>query len=197
MSYSSVCDAVKNLSIGYDNTNIICPVSNYMYFTTYNGPLPSLYWLLIPQALNGLAHMLVFLTALEFILAQAPRTMQGFLIGLWYAMQSVNVGISIIGYSLCAAFYWQYYATKSLLVFFCLVFFVIVAHKYKYRQLNEDADINLQQEIENVFERNFDREEEYLQQQWSDQEDDDYTEKYEEFTPHYPHQTIYISLLEK
>ena len=102
--------------------------------------------------------MLVFLTALEFILAQAPPTMQGFLIDLWYAMQSVNMGISIIGYMSCAAFYWQYYAAKLVLVFFSLILFAIVARKYKYRQLhvNDDAEI-VRQQVEEVFERNIER----------------------------------------
>ena len=37
------------------------------------------------QFLNGWSFILVFLSALEFILAQGPRSMQGLLIGLWYA----------------------------------------------------------------------------------------------------------------
>ena len=45
-----------------------------------------------------------------------------------------------------------------------MVLFALIAHKYKYRQLNEDADINIQQQIEGVFERNFDREVEYEEQ---------------------------------
>ena len=45
-------------------------------------------WLIFPQILNGTAQVLVHMTTLEFICAQAPRTMQGLLIGLWYAMFS-------------------------------------------------------------------------------------------------------------
>ena len=100
---------------------------------------------MIPQAFNGFAHTLVLLTALEFIQAQASRTMQGFLIGVWYAMQSVNVKITIAGYISCTVFYWQYYASKTLLVFLYLALCVIeVARKYKYL-------INIQPEIEDVF----------------------------------------------
>ena len=54
--------------------------------------------MVIPPALNGLAHVLVFMTVLEFIFAQAPHSMQGLLIGLWYALQSINVGINVVGY---------------------------------------------------------------------------------------------------
>ena len=116
-------------------------------------------------------RVLVFLSALEFILAQAPRTMQGFLIGLWYAMQSVSLWITIFDIISCVSIQWQYYAVKCLLVLLSLFLFVLVARKYKYRQLNEQVDVNVRQEIEDVFERNFDREDAYeqrLQQEWEE-----------------------------
>ena len=46
--------------------------------------------LFIPQFLNGLSYFFVFVTALEFICAQAPQMMKGMLIGLWYALISVD-----------------------------------------------------------------------------------------------------------
>ena len=120
--------------------------------------------LIIPQALNGLAYILVFLTTLEFIFTQAPRAMRGFLIGLWYAMLSVNVGISAVSSNACIVYDWEYYAAKSLLTFLSIFLFAKVARNYKYRKLNEDVDVNVYQEIEDAFERNLDREAEYLQQ---------------------------------
>ena len=54
--------------------------------------------MIIPQAFNVLSRVLVFMTVLEFIFVQAPHTMQGLLFGLWYALQSINVGISVVGY---------------------------------------------------------------------------------------------------
>ena len=53
-------------------------------------------YLLIPHGLNGLSFILVILTIIEFILAQAPHDMQGFLIGIWYSLQSINVFILAI-----------------------------------------------------------------------------------------------------
>ena len=41
--------------------------------------------------LNGLSSLLVSMTVFEFISAQAPRTTQGLLIGLWYATFSIRV----------------------------------------------------------------------------------------------------------
>ena len=42
--------------------------------------------LIIPYVLHGLAYLLVFMTALEFICAQAPLRLKGILIGIWYAL---------------------------------------------------------------------------------------------------------------
>ena len=46
--------------------------------------------LIIPQIFHGLAYLLVFMTVLEFICAQAPYTMKGFLIGIWYSTLSIK-----------------------------------------------------------------------------------------------------------
>ena len=52
--------------------------------------------LIIAQIFNGLGYILVFPTALEFILAQSPRSMQGLLIGIWYAYQSLGVLVHLV-----------------------------------------------------------------------------------------------------
>ena len=46
--------------------------------------------LTVPQILHGLAYLLVFMTVLEFFCAQAPYTMKGLLIGIWYATLSTK-----------------------------------------------------------------------------------------------------------
>ena len=46
--------------------------------------------LVVPQILQGLSFLLVFMSAIEFICAQAPLRLKGLLIGLWYASLSVT-----------------------------------------------------------------------------------------------------------
>ena len=46
--------------------------------------------LLIPYLLQSLSFLLVFMTALEFICAQAPLRLKGLLIGVWYAFLAIN-----------------------------------------------------------------------------------------------------------
>ena len=38
----------------------------------------------------------MFVSVLEFILAQSPRSMQGILIGLWYAYQSLGATVYLV-----------------------------------------------------------------------------------------------------
>ena len=64
--------------------------SNSLDCQQYNDPVDNTYlWFIIPQLLNGLSSLLVSMTVFE-ISAQAPRTTQGLLIGLWYATFSVR-----------------------------------------------------------------------------------------------------------
>ena len=48
------------------------------------------YLVIIPQILHGLSLILVFLTMIEFICAQAPHKMKGLLIGVWYSTKSIK-----------------------------------------------------------------------------------------------------------
>ena len=67
-------------------------VSYCSIFTSDN----TLMWLLLPQILHGFGYMLVFLTVLEFICAQAPFRLNGFMVGIWYAMLSIKYFITTI-----------------------------------------------------------------------------------------------------
>ena len=58
---------------------------------------PVLYLAFIPFILKGLSYLLVFVTALEFICAQAPNAINGFMIGIWYSMLCISyIGIDLI-----------------------------------------------------------------------------------------------------
>ena len=119
--------------------------------------------------------ILVFLSALEFILAQAPRSMQGLLIGLWYAFQSLSVPFFV----LAAYMHTNYYEHKnyfehdkhdhkhnkndypqlilySVITFLSIVSFILflcVSKWYKYRKREESADVNRYSVIEEYTER--------------------------------------------
>ena len=67
------------------------PHLGFWHCQQYSDPVDNTYlWFIIPQLLNGLSSLLVSMTVFEFICAQAPRTTQGLLIGLWYATFSIR-----------------------------------------------------------------------------------------------------------
>ena len=75
--------------------------------------------MIIPNVLEGFAFLLVFMTTLEFICAQAPLRLKGCLIGIWYALLAVDylvVGISEI--FLIDITIWEvFYEGKAFLIF--------------------------------------------------------------------------------
>ena len=87
--------------------------------------------LLIPQLISGVSQLLVFPAVIELILTDAPRIMQGLLIGLWYAMLSIHVLVGVFETMACAVYYWQYYIVKIVLVLVSVITFVIIAFFYK------------------------------------------------------------------
>ena len=109
--------------------------------------------LLIPNTLQGLAILLVFITALEFICAQAPLRLKGLLIGVWYAFLAIN-------YLLVEApeqftienMTWKiFHGIKAGFIFLSLVMYLYVSRRYRYRL--RDEVVNEQYLIEEIYER--------------------------------------------
>ena len=131
------CDAV------YLSNNSTCYISeNYLIF---------------PQFLNGLSYLFVYLTILEFILAQSPRSMQGFLIGVWYSVQFLDRLISAVE-SFHQINCWKCTTgVKSILMLFMIPVFIIVGMKYKRRIREEPSNVNTYGIIESYYERKLKR----------------------------------------
>ena len=78
--YFSLSHYVNNTEWNTTDSVNICPSSLYS----------TLVWLLVPHILHGFGYMFVFVSVLEFICAQAPFRLNGLMIGIWYAMWSLN-----------------------------------------------------------------------------------------------------------
>ena len=113
------------------------------------------YLLLIPQIIEGVSLLLVFMTMLEFICAQAPHTMKGLLIGIWYAMLSIQyMGMNFVKATLdeSNSNEWCIYGgVKGLCIFVSIVLYSVVCKYYQYRE--RDEIVNEQAIIEDLFER--------------------------------------------
>ena len=117
----------------------------------------TLVWLLVPHILHGFGYMLVFVTVLEFICAQAPFRLKGFVIGSWYAMFSIKyIFVNIIDEVI--TFYYKednewiiYESIKIAIIGLSLIIFGISCRWYRYRE--RDEVVNVQGMIEEIFEK--------------------------------------------
>ena len=109
--------------------------------------------LIIPQIFHGLAYLLVFMTVLEFICAQAPYTMKGLLIGIWYSTLSIKYLIVNVldGYMIKETTWNIYHGVKGFCIFLSILSFCFVYKFYHYRE--RDEIVNEQAIIEEQYER--------------------------------------------
>ena len=155
---TSVCYSIRTGI--YHSKNV-----NHPPCLTFSQPVDNTYlWFIIPQLLNGLSSLLVSMTVFEFICAQAPRTTQGLLIGLWYATFSIRyLVVGTLDNVITEKRSWLIYeGVKGFLILVSLVLFSCVSRRYRYRQ--RDEIVNVQRMIEDTHERWLDQEEEYMQE---------------------------------
>ena len=132
---------------------------------TTDNPVDNTYlWFILPQFINGLSSLLVSMTVFEFICAQAPRTTQGLLIGLWYATFSIRyLLVGLVDTLLIEKTSWLIFeGVKVFLILVSLVLFSCVSRRYRYRQ--RDEIVNVQGMIEDTHDKWLDQEEEYMQE---------------------------------
>ena len=109
--------------------------------------------LLIPNILQGLSFFLVFMTALEFICAQAPLRLKGLLIGIWYSLLATNyllVGIPEL-FTVSSLSWTIFHAVKAFAIFLSLMIYMWVSNRYQYRL--RDEVVNEQFLVEQIYER--------------------------------------------
>ena len=118
-------------------------------------------WLLVPQLLGGISQLLVFMTALQFISAQAPYTLQGILIGIWYSLYFINfLIIGPLDTVIIEHMQWYaYHGTKIAVIFISFLLYWCVASRYKQRERNEVVNENWM--IEQIYDRMLKRRDEY------------------------------------
>ena len=139
-------------------------------FTTVTYPSLNMHWsvLIPPSIFLGFGPVLIMTASLEFISAQSPQPMKGFLIGIFFAIrglfQFLNSSVTL-AFSLkhpwdsgkllenppvtnCGFVYFLFTIVVGVIGF---ILFSIAAKKYKYRE--RDEGLFRQQDVEDVYER--------------------------------------------
>ena len=109
--------------------------------------------LLAVTAVYMMAYHLVFLTALEFISAQAPLKMKGLLISFWYALSAQRYlvrGITTMFISDDKAWF-AVHGAKAFLILLSVLVYCCVAKRYRYRLRTEV--VNEQYLVEEIYDR--------------------------------------------
>ena len=109
------------------------------------------YWTMIPLMLQVVGFFLCGIVFFEFIIAQSPHEMKGFLLGLLFAFNGI---VKLIGYNLYRPFQllpasipiscgFYYYLTQTFLLSFVFIIFLILSKHYKLRVRNNPVNIHI------------------------------------------------------
>ena len=166
MNFDS-CFLLENHVVSDNGTCLNIAEATDNHFECIQHDVPFLL-LIIPNLLQGLSFLLVFMTALEFICAQAPLRLKGLLIGVWYASLAINyLVVQVSEVTINAKISWEvFHEVKSFAIFLFLILYLYVSRWYSYRQ--RDEVVNEQYLIEEIYERELDLAEKYEQSQLSE-----------------------------
>ena len=162
-----ITDIVGHLKTGASiSNNTHCMFQFHSTNRTLLYPSLNLHWsvLIPPNICLGIGPLIVITTTLEFISAQSPQSMKGFLIGVFFAIrglfQFLN-SMTILPVSIqhpwiishppvisCGFIYLLITVTFGLTG---LILFSIAAKKYKYRR--RDEGMFCQQDVEEIYDR--------------------------------------------
>ena len=103
---------------------------NSTCFYYVNEETVSLYWLILPKVLFGIATYIILTSSMEFIASQAPYSMRGLLLGLGILLIGLSIALSILC-SLLGKILRKYFtqsngANCELWLYGCILFFTIV-----------------------------------------------------------------------
>ena len=127
-----------------------CGQGNHLFLYTF-----------IPIVIRTIAYHLVFMTALEFISAQAPLQMKGSLITLWYASSALRFFIQTANvFFIYQERVWLIFnGVKASLMLLSILLYCCVAKRYRYRL--RDEVVNERYLVEEVYDRELRLAEEY------------------------------------
>ena len=139
------------------NSSAVCVLKDLPINSSFEMPI-DYHWVIVPEVICGIAYFLVLTISLEFTVAQSPKSMRGFMVGIRYATIGLAVVVSMFfktpfkyldSAPLGCGFY--YFLSKTVLIFIILVMFILLAKRYKLRV--RDNETNVYQIVDEHFER--------------------------------------------
>ena len=128
----------------YGNCFEYTPLANYIVNIRPN-------FLLIQFSLNSIGYSLLYISTYEFICAQSPHSMKGFIIGMFFAIRGFFQSLGVFAiyvpinsfchegdYFLCGVIY---YTLMIVMLLIGIIAYAITARKYQYRERDEPDNI--------------------------------------------------------
>ncbi len=117
--------------------------------------LITIYILIIQEVLVAVAYVFIYGGVFEFICAQSPHAMKGFLHGIFFALFQL---IGVLGVFVPFTFWWDsprvglvYFLVNIVISVAGVVAFIVAAKRCQYRQREEDC--NIRKFIEEFYEK--------------------------------------------
>ena len=140
--------------------------NNLCYLTqqwTYRKTLQYPYWwiLIIPRLAYGFSDLFMFVSVLNFTCSQAPYSMRGMLIGTFYLLHGLFVGLGDLIFlqlryattRLISCGFWYWLVLLLVSVIGCVIF-IVAGYKYKHRTRGDYYERFL---VEEIFDRRLNR----------------------------------------
>ena len=156
------------------NSHFCTNITNTGYTNCTHSDSPFI-WLPVTSVLHGLSMILVYMTTLEFISAQAPLRLKGLLIGVLYSSLAINYLVGVTEAFTTNYTTWQiFHGVKILLMLGLFCLYVYVSRCYRYRL--RDEVVNERFLVEEIYERELAEQHEEEQYQYDDdlQSEDDH-----------------------
>lgn len=167
LTIDMVGHSLKQHSDTSDEAQSQCMFQFYRTNTTFTYSALNLHWsvLTVPSVLLGVGPLIVSTATLEFISAQSPQPMKGFLIGIFFTIRGLFHFInSVITIPFSLKHSWvsgvnlaviscgfAYFLITFVFGVIGLVLVSIAAKKYQYRK--RDEGLFQQQDVEEIYER--------------------------------------------
>ena len=112
----------------------------------------------VPILLLGFGLFFNLASQLELLFAQVPYSMLGILIGIVHFELGVPVLTDFIGEFTQAANHWEYFLVITVFGMISLIVCSLAVYFYKHQQGNEPSDINVRSKIEEIFNKELNKE---------------------------------------
>ena len=154
-------------SLQTENSNQTCPLEETLNVTNQNEYLHSTYIMLAPNFIGAFGSVLILTGGLEFVFAQAPHSMKGLLIGVYFGISGLYestgwIIVNVFKYhnkSWMPSCEFYIFTVNTIVMLTSLLFFLVLSKKYKLRSRGDIFNPNVI--AENYYENDFLRRQKY------------------------------------